>query len=143
MPPTVKPERMPDEIIQDIIPDIEDRRTLARHLIQYRKTDAQWDDYRKKLPDSLLKDLAAVNAEMRRNGFFGLGAEVTKGDRLRFTWHQALDNRVKTPIIPGTLCDACERPCARKEKENWINECRRNGIELKGQMAEELKPCWQ
>lgn len=143
MPPTVKPETTPDEIIREALPSLEDRRVLARHLIQYRKTEAQWDDYRKKLPDSLLKDLAAVNAEMRRNGFYGLGAEVTKGDRLRFTWHQALDNRVKPPIIPGTLCDACERPCARKEKENWINECKRNGIELKGAMAEELTPCWK
>lgn len=143
MPPTVKPERMPDDIIRDIVPDAEDRRVLARHLIQYRKTEAQWDDYRKKLPDALLKSLAEITAEMRRNGFFGLGAETTRDDMLRFTWHQALDNRVKPPIIPGTLCDACERKCARREKENWINECKRNGIELKGKMAEELPPCWE
>ena len=143
MPPTVKPETTPDEIIREALPSLEDRRVLARHLIQYRKIEAQWDDYRKKIPDNLLKALAEINAEMRRNGFFGLGAMTTRDDMLRFTWHQAVDNRVKEPIIPGTLCDACERKCARREKENWINECKRNGIELKGKMAEELPPCWE
>ena len=142
MPPTVRPERTPDEIIREVIPSLEDRRVLARHLIQYRKTEAQWDDYRKKIPDSLLKSLAEITAEMRRNGYFSLGAETTRDDMLRFTWHQAIDNRVKAPIIPGTLCDACERQCVRKERVDFINNARRNGIELKGELAKELKPCW-
>ncbi|MEN6337037.1 MAG: hypothetical protein ABFE01_22500, partial [Phycisphaerales bacterium] len=58
-------------------------------------------------------------------------------------WHQAVDNRIKPPIIPGTLCDACERKCVRKDREHFINESKRQGIELKGKLAEELKPCWQ
>lgn len=138
MPPTVKPETTPDEIIREALPSLEDRRVLARHLIQYRKIEAQWDDYRKKIPDSLLKALAEINAEMRRNGFFGLGAMTTRDDMLRFTWHQAVDNRVKEPIIPGTLCDACERSCHRKDFNGVFRKVRNShGHE------EEIKKCWQ
>ncbi|OPY91889.1 MAG: hypothetical protein A4E73_01693 [Syntrophaceae bacterium PtaU1.Bin231] len=75
---------------------------------------------------------------MRRNGFFALGAETTRDDMLRFTWHQAVDNRVKEPIITGTLCDACERPCHRKDFNGVFRKVRNS----KG-YEEEIKKCWQ
>jgi hypothetical protein len=124
------------------MPSVEDRKALARHLIQYRKVESQWDDYRKKLPDVMLKQLADITAEMRRNGFFSLGAEARLDDKLRFTWAQATDNRVKEPIIPGELCDACEKSCKRKEKEEYLFNCHLNDIELIDKEKEPVKPCW-
>ena len=62
MPPTVRPERKPDEIIFSVLPDPEERRALAGFLIQYRKTEAQWDDFRKKVPDDLVRALAEITA---------------------------------------------------------------------------------
>ncbi|OPY11349.1 MAG: hypothetical protein A4E67_00247 [Syntrophaceae bacterium PtaB.Bin038] len=115
LPPTVKPEERPDEIIARILPDTEDRRLLAQHLAQYGKNpEANWDDYRRKIPPALLAGLKEIGGEMRRNGFFGLGAEIDPSGRVRFTWWQAVDNRRKPPVIKGELCDACSRPCERK-----------------------------
>jgi hypothetical protein len=115
---------------------------LARHLIQYRKVESQWEDYRKKMPDDLLRSLAEITAEMRRNGFFSLGAETRPGDKLRFVWAQATDNRQKPPIIPGTLCDACERSCAKKAKDQHIFDAHMHDINLTDREKEPLKPCW-
>lgn len=144
LPPTVKPEKNPDQIIREILPSETDRKALANFLIQYHKSkEAQWDDFRKKIAGGLLASLTEILAEMRRNGFFGLGARNTQSGMLQFTWYQATDNRIKAPIVPATLCDACERSCARKDRENFINDSRRNGIVLKGKMAEELPPCWK
>lgn len=144
MPPSVKPEKSPDQIIREILPSETDRKALANFLIGYGKSkEAQWDDFRKKITGSLLLSLEEIMKEMRRSGFYGLGARHTQSGMLQFFWNQATDNRIKAPIIPGTLCDACERKCPRKERENWIHNSKRNGVELKGSAAEELPPCWK
>jgi hypothetical protein len=65
----VEPKKRPDEITDEHF-TFHEKEAMIKYLIGYQKTQADWDDYRKKIPDELLQKWARILLEARENGFF-------------------------------------------------------------------------
>ena len=99
LPPLIKPEKMPKEIIgcdYDLVKTI---------LIGYRKSGMGWDDYARKLEPDTRKTLENVFFECRCNGFFN--PEVA-GDVLTFQQVLKTDKPMKYGLTPKDMKGECD-----------------------------------
>ena len=133
LPPLIKPQEMPPEIMKRIIKDSTDFVTIREMLKAYQRTgdNKAWDTFRQKIPDDILGLWGSILSECRRNGFIGPWAHDEK-----IHWRQILS----TNKVVGDLCTLCKRECKRREDidsgENKLRWLADNNFE-------EPKPCWE
>lgn len=61
-------QKTPAEIVADYF-DYSDLEAMVKFLSDRQKFDAEWDVFRKKIPDTLLEKWQKIMAECRANGF--------------------------------------------------------------------------
>ena len=105
---------------------------LSAHQRQGERRN--WDVFREKIPEALLRAWGGVMVECRRNGFVGPRVD---GDRIVF------QQVISTNDRPGDLCTLCDRDCKRREQidsgeTRVIKEMNRNNSHWV-----EPRPCWE
>ena len=83
-PPLVRPEKMPREIMADHL-DFDSMETMIGYLSDFQKTEADWNIFRRKIPNALLDKWARVMIECRTNGFI---APFVENNEIR--WRQIM-----------------------------------------------------
>jgi len=80
-------KQTPKEIIADVL-DYSDLEAMTKYLSERQKSDAEWDQFRKKIPDDLLDKWQGIMSRCRENGFFR--PRVRNGE---IVWDQLTANR--------------------------------------------------
>jgi len=81
IPPLVVPKQSPETLIKVIFGSPDDYADMCRHLGTYHKTRAEWDHYRQKIPDDLLKKFKKLLEVCRESGY--IAPEIVDGE-MRF-----------------------------------------------------------
>jgi len=138
-PPLVIPEELPITTMCRIfqtskLSESADYNLIVILLTTYQRQgiNRQWDVFRLKLPDPLLKLWGDLLIECRRNGFV-----LPRAEDGQITWRQVCcTGRVSNY---GDQCTMCERQCGRREK---INSGEMKRLRLLDKNFQEPKPCW-
>jgi len=106
---------------------------IVGHLAAYQKggETRNWEEYRKKIPDALLKKFAEVQIECRRNGF--INPKAIDGN-LIFAQIRTYGEMTED------LCTLCDRECrirSAMERGEYKPHV------LKMRKLKEPKKCWQ
>ena len=118
-PPMVKPNRTPEGIMFSILGS--DEEEMGRFLATYQKTSPEWDVFRKKIPDELLKKFQRVLTECKSEGY--VNPHMSEGV---IVWQQILTReRSKDSADPCTLCS----------RSFVAGDCR-------GRMRKNFQFCW-
>lgn len=138
-PPVIKPEEMPEMTMRRIL-QVSNLQTsgdygdIIGYLTTYQRKGEHraWDEFRNKIPDTLLKTWGDILIECRRNGFIRPRAEGKK-----IIWYQILDNG---SVRNGDLCTMCDRKCARREYVD-SGEAKRDKVNNQD-WKKKQEPCW-
>ena len=118
-PPMVIPKRSPETIMFSILGS--DEEEMGRFLATYQKTAPEWDVFRKKIPDELLKKFQRVLTECKSEGY--VNPHMSEGN---IVWQQILTReRSKDAADPCTLCS----------RSFIAGDCR-------GRMRKNFQFCW-
>jgi hypothetical protein len=60
---------VPENILRSVFTNPDDYNDMAKHLSAYRKSNAEWDKYREKIPNDLLRKWGMVLTACHENGF--------------------------------------------------------------------------
>ena len=92
------PKRSPETIMFSILGSDEDE--MGRFLATYQKTQPEWDVFRKKIPDELLKKFQRVLQECKSEGY--INPHMSEGN---IVWQQILTReRSKNNSDQCTTC---------------------------------------
>ena len=118
-PPMVVPKRSPDTIMFSILGS--DEEEMGRFLATYQKTHPEWDVFRKKIPDELLRKFQRVLQECKAEGYVNPHMHEEK-----IVWQQILTRERHKNA--SDQCTLCPRSLA-------AGDCR-------GRMRKNFQFCW-
>ena len=118
-PPMVIPKRSPETIMFSILGSDEDE--MGRFLATYQKTHPEWDVFRKKIPDELLRKFQRVLQECKAEGYVNPHMHEEK-----IVWQQILTRERHKNA--SDQCTLCPRSLA-------AGDCR-------GRMRKNFQFCW-
>jgi len=118
------PDIYPNEIMGAIM-DFSDRELIIEHLQKYQKSNGDWDLYRKKMPEVLLKKWLSVLNSCRENGFI---SPKIWNDKIQ--WKQIMgfkrnyDNADQCTLCPKTQrSGSCMGKMINKNNQKMFNPC--------------------
>ena len=120
--PLVVATRSPESIIEAYLG--EDKGLFIKHLSSYQKSGVGWDEYRKKIPDTLLIQWVKAFEMCRKQGYL---SPTTEGEILY--WKQ----------IVGS--DKYADPCSVCPNAMHNGTCNGGEIERNGNI--DFQPCWR
>jgi len=128
--PLIRTEKTPDDIIFGYF-DNADLEAMTKFLSDRQKSEAEWETFRRKIPDDLLSKWRQILNECWRNGFCGPSVRNNQ-----IVWKQ-----IKALPDKSDAIDECSL-CTNTFK---AGTCRGRG-KLKmqsGEFKNFFKPCWE
>ena len=121
--PLIWPTRKPGDIVSQYF-DSEDLKAFIDHLSVFKKTQANWHDYRARIPDPLLARWWKIMSECRKQGY--VNPHIKDG---KIVWSQVVGNPKHAD--PCTLCPETYQD----------NACKGHVGHKDGHF--DFTPCWQ